>query len=158
MSAAPPLPKVGVQWNRVIIDDCGSSDEEDADTTQPSPATATAALPAAAERAAAAPAAPPVPHPLGAAQGGKKTPCCIVVGMAGSGKTTLMQRLNAHAHARKRPAYMVNLDPAVMHVPYGASIDIRDTVKYKELMAQYKLGHVWRARAACSCVQPVCPF
>ena len=52
-------------------------------------------------------------------------PC---VGMAGSGKTTLMQRLNAHLHAQKRPGYVLNLDPAVTDTPYEPNIDIRDTV------------------------------
>jgi len=65
---------------------------------------------------------------------------CLVIGMAGSGKTTLMQRLNAHLHAQKRPPYVINLDPAVAHVPFGSNIDIRDTVKYKEVMTQYSLG------------------
>lgn len=64
----------------------------------------------------------------------------LVIGMAGSGKTTLLQRINAYAHETKRPSYLINLDPAVMHVPYGAHIDIRDTVKYKEVMKQYGLG------------------
>lgn len=35
---------------------------------------------------------------------------------------------------------MLNLDPAVSQVPYPANIDIRDTVKYKEVMKQYNLG------------------
>jgi len=35
---------------------------------------------------------------------------------------------------------VVNLDPAVMSLPFGANIDIRDTVKYKEVMKQYNLG------------------
>lgn len=35
---------------------------------------------------------------------------------------------------------MVNLDPAVLDVPFTANIDIRDTVNYKEVMRQYKLG------------------
>ena len=35
---------------------------------------------------------------------------------------------------------MVNLDPAVKEVPYPANIDIRDSVNYKEVMKQYKLG------------------
>eukprot|EP00501_MAST-03F_sp_TOSAG23-6_P002405 GSMAST32.ASY1.ANO1.2514.1 assembled CDS len=70
----------------------------------------------------------------------KRTPACIVLGMAGAGKTTLMQRLNAFSRQVKKPAYMINLDPAVMHLPYDAQIDIRDTVNYKELMQQYKLG------------------
>ena len=34
----------------------------------------------------------------------------------------------------------MNLDPAVMSLPFGANIDIRDTVKYKEVMKQYNLG------------------
>eukprot|EP00026_Physarum_polycephalum_P011641 Phypoly_transcript_11880.p1 GENE.Phypoly_transcript_11880~~Phypoly_transcript_11880.p1 ORF type:complete len:385 (+),score=81.00 Phypoly_transcript_11880:136-1155(+) len=60
--------------------------------------------------------------------------------MAGSGKTTLMQRLNAHVHQHKIPSYTINLDPAVAKLPYGANIDIRDTVNYKEVMKQYNLG------------------
>jgi len=87
--------------------------------------------------------------------------------MAGSGKTTLIQRINAHLHAKQQPGYIINLDPAVSHLPYGANIDIRDTVgtrrppaaplapsqapltglwglapqvKYKEVMKQYGLG------------------
>ena len=64
----------------------------------------------------------------------------IIIGMAGSGKTTLMQRLNAHLHAEKTPYYMVNLDPAVLETPFGAHIDIRDTVNYREVMKQYALG------------------
>eukprot|EP00753_Platysulcus_tardus_P013742 PLAT3844.2.p1 GENE.PLAT3844.2~~PLAT3844.2.p1 ORF type:complete len:430 (+),score=196.54 PLAT3844.2:23-1291(+) len=65
---------------------------------------------------------------------------CLVVGMAGSGKTTLMQRLNAHTYMAGQPAYIVNLDPAVLHLPYEAHIDIRDSVDYKRVQKQYKLG------------------
>ena len=32
---------------------------------------------------------------------------------------------------QKMPAYCINLDPATIHIPYNASIDIRDTVDYK---------------------------
>ncbi len=35
---------------------------------------------------------------------------------------------------------MINLDPAVSKLPYGANIDIRDTIKYKNVMKQYNLG------------------
>eukprot|EP00967_Tisochrysis_lutea_P076722 scaffold103888_cov16-Tisochrysis_lutea.AAC.1 len=52
-----------------------------------------------------------------------------LAGMAGSGKTTLIQRLHSHLHAQKRPPYIINMDPAVTHVPYNANIDIRDTVR-----------------------------
>jgi len=50
--------------------------------------------------------------------------------MAGSGKTTLIQRINAHLHQKQQPAYIINLDPAVTQLPYGANIDIRDTVRW----------------------------
>jgi len=65
---------------------------------------------------------------------------CIVIGMAGSGKTTFMQRLNAHVHQFNIPSYLINLDPAVSHLPFGANIDIRDSVNYKQVMKQYGLG------------------
>lgn len=70
----------------------------------------------------------------------EKPVCIIILGMAGSGKTTFVQRITAHLHARKTPPYVVNLDPAVHEVPYPANIDIRDTVNYKEVMKQYGLG------------------
>ncbi|GJQ78098.1 hypothetical protein Trydic_g2436 [Trypoxylus dichotomus] len=56
--------------------------------------------------------------------------------MAGSGKTSLVRRLSS---CENRP-YVVNLDPACLNLPYFANIDIRDTVNYKEIMKQYRLG------------------
>jgi GTPase SAR1 family protein len=64
----------------------------------------------------------------------------IVIGMAGSGKTTLIQRLVSYLHSIKNAPYVLNLDPAVLKVPYGANIDIRDTVDYKGVMKSYGLG------------------
>ncbi|EQL03392.1 putative protein family, ATP binding protein [Ophiocordyceps sinensis CO18] len=64
----------------------------------------------------------------------------VCVGMAGSGKTTFMQRINAHLHAQQKPPYVVNLDPAVLSVPFDSNIDIRDSVNYEEVMKQYNLG------------------
>ncbi|CUM64207.1 uncharacterized protein PRCAT00001801001 [Priceomyces carsonii] len=64
----------------------------------------------------------------------------VCIGMAGSGKTTFVQRLNSHLHSKKTPPYLINLDPAVLKVPYGANIDIRDSVKYKKVMQEYNLG------------------
>ncbi|NWT25668.1 GPN1 GTPase, partial [Cardinalis cardinalis] len=66
--------------------------------------------------------------------------CVLVLGMAGSGKTTFVQRLAAHLHGQRCPPYVINLDPAVHSLPFPANIDIRDTVKYKEVMKQYGLG------------------
>jgi GPN-loop GTPase len=89
-----------------------------------------------------------------------KPTTCIVIGMvlkiillnskAGSGKTTLMQRINSYVHTKKIPrfffflfifsSYILNLDPAVNDVPYNVNIDIRDTVNYKKVMKEYNLG------------------
>ncbi|XP_017401132.1 GPN-loop GTPase 1 isoform X2 [Cebus imitator] len=75
------------------------------------------------------------------ASGGPRPPVCLLVlGMAGSGKTTFVQRLTGHLHTQGTPPYVINLDPAVHEVPFPANIDIRDTVKYKEVMKQYGLG------------------
>ncbi|KAF5843514.1 hypothetical protein DUNSADRAFT_14430 [Dunaliella salina] len=76
----------------------------------------------------------------GAAGGEAKPTVILVIGMAGSGKTTLIQRLHSHLHTQRRPPYIINMDPAVTHVPYNANIDIRDTVIYKQVMKQYNLG------------------
>lgn len=67
-------------------------------------------------------------------------PVVMCIGMAGSGKTTFMQRLNSTLHAKKTPPYVINLDPAVLKVPFQANIDIRDSVKYKKVMEEYNLG------------------
>ncbi|XP_015714993.1 LOW QUALITY PROTEIN: GPN-loop GTPase 1 [Coturnix japonica] len=76
-----------------------------------------------------------------AAAGGSAAPVCVLVlGMAGSGKTTFVQCLAAHLHGQRCPPYVINLDPAVHELPFPANIDIRDTVKYKEVMKQYGLG------------------
>lgn len=130
-----------------------------------------------------------------------RTPVCLVVGMAGSGKTTLVDALamffedddedgsadNSRSKASalegaegllqdgdsapaavssnasnpqkadteesetkadqeevasegEPGAYVVNLDPAVLHLPYEPNIDIRDTIKYKDVMREYSLG------------------
>lgn len=58
----------------------------------------------------------------------------------GSGKTTFMQRINNHLHVNKTKPYVLNLDPAVVNVPFQANIDIRDSINYKEVMKQYNLG------------------
>ena len=51
-----------------------------------------------------------------------------------------MQRINAYLHSKKTPPYVLNLDPAVLTVPFEPNIDIRDSINYKEVMRQYNLG------------------
>jgi GTPase SAR1 family protein len=70
-----------------------------------------------------------------------KLPVCILVlGMAGSGKTTFIQRINAYLHSEQNPPYVVNLNPAGHELLYPCNVDIRDTVNYKQVMKQYSLG------------------
>lgn len=96
-----------------------------------------ASTPAQPTSAAAEPQSTPAPAAAPAA----KPPVAIVcVGMAGSGKTTFMQRINAHLHEKKDAPYVMNLDPAITHSPFQANIDIRDSVNYKKVMEEYKLG------------------
>lgn len=91
----------------------------------------------------------------------------LVVGFAGSGKSTLVQRLASHfsakalsrsasastpaadsaatrngngASASGKPPYVLNIDPAVLECPYEANIDIRDTLSHRGVMSQYGLG------------------
>lgn len=51
-----------------------------------------------------------------------------------------MQRINAYLYSKKTQPYVLNLDPAVLSVPFEANIDIRDSINYKEVMKQYNLG------------------
>jgi GPN-loop GTPase len=64
----------------------------------------------------------------------------VTIGMAGSGKTTFMQRITNHLHTTNQKPYTLNLDPAVLKVPFAPNIDIRDSINYKEVMKQYNLG------------------
>mmetsp|Transcript_68368 Transcript_68368/g.79607 ORF Transcript_68368/g.79607 Transcript_68368/m.79607 type:complete len:318 (-) Transcript_68368:66-1019(-) len=71
----------------------------------------------------------------------RKTPLVIlVVGMAGTGKTTLVHRLQHYTSTSGISSYFINLDPAVTDTPYDVNIDIRDTVNYKDVIQQYRLG------------------
>lgn len=87
-------------------------------------------------------------------KGEQKVPICVImVGMAGSGKTSLLTQLQASLERNQaaydndattttatppESCYCVNLDPATLLVPYDVSIDIRDTVDYKEVMKQVR--------------------
>ncbi|CRG95990.1 XPA binding protein 1, putative [Plasmodium gallinaceum] len=65
----------------------------------------------------------------------------IVIGMAGSGKTTYVGSLYKYLKIeKKKKVYTINLDPAVKYLQYPTNIDIRDSIKYHEIMKEYKLG------------------
>ncbi|WFD20975.1 hypothetical protein MCAP1_003230 [Malassezia caprae] len=102
-----------------------------------------------ASEAGSAPVLPPVPRGT----------AVIVIGMAGSGKSTFVSKLASHlgqraqaaaaealasetavpAEAPARP-YLINIDPAVATLGYAPNVDIRDTVDYTRVMEEYKLG------------------
>ncbi|OHT05766.1 ATP binding protein [Tritrichomonas foetus] len=64
----------------------------------------------------------------------------LVVGLAGSGKSTLVHALNSYTYENKVPAYYVNLDPATADLDFSANVDIRDSVNYNDVMENFKLG------------------
>ncbi|KAJ8613131.1 hypothetical protein CTAYLR_004825 [Chrysophaeum taylorii] len=64
----------------------------------------------------------------------------LLIGMAGSGKSTLFHRIHYEAAQTGKRCYFINLDPAALEVPVEANIDIRDTVDYKGVMREYSLG------------------
>eukprot|EP00766_Chilomastix_caulleryi_P000445 gnl/Chilomastix_caulleri/1432.p1 GENE.gnl/Chilomastix_caulleri/1432~~gnl/Chilomastix_caulleri/1432.p1 ORF type:complete len:345 (+),score=68.24 gnl/Chilomastix_caulleri/1432:29-1063(+) len=64
----------------------------------------------------------------------------IVLGMAGSGKTTVVQRFSAYLREIENSHFIINLDPAVRNPFYKPDLDIRDSVKYKDLMREHGWG------------------
>ena len=71
----------------------------------------------------------------------------IVVGMAGSGKTTFCQRLYSWLNTDivmkdgiNANITSINLDPAVVNPKMPLTVDIRDKIDYKETMEKYNLG------------------
>ena len=67
----------------------------------------------------------------------------LVVGPAGSGKTTFCACLQEHAltvASPKRTVHVVNLDPAVLNVPYNASYDVRDLLTVEDTQRSEGLG------------------
>ena len=99
------------------------------------------------EHAETSPGLPPVVARL---EKGQKTPICVlVVGMAGSGKSSLMAQMQYHANNKKQaltkkseaeergddkeanndsvtlPTYCINLDPATHHLVYEAAIGLQ---------------------------------
>ncbi|MGC9181753.1 ATP/GTP-binding protein [Thermogladius sp.] len=64
----------------------------------------------------------------------------VVLGTAGSGKTTLSGSLREYLEDHSLDAAIVNLDPAVEKLPYDPDVDVRDYVDAREVMEKYGLG------------------
>lgn len=70
----------------------------------------------------------------------KNTKNIIILGMAGSGKTSFVNKLEEVLIQKEKENYLINLDPAVYDCLYEPNLDIRDTIKYKQVMESYNLG------------------
>ncbi len=64
----------------------------------------------------------------------------VVLGVAGSGKTTLTGSLQGWLEDFGFDVATINLDPAAEYLPYTPDVDVRDYVDARDVMRKYKLG------------------
>mmetsp|Transcript_7305 Transcript_7305/g.21552 ORF Transcript_7305/g.21552 Transcript_7305/m.21552 type:complete len:271 (+) Transcript_7305:381-1193(+) len=64
----------------------------------------------------------------------------LVIGPAGSGKSTYCDNLKQHCDTVGRTIHIANLDPAAETFHYPAAIDIRDLVTLEDVMEELELG------------------
>lgn len=64
----------------------------------------------------------------------------LVMGPAGSGKSTFCAALMTHLHSIPRQAHYINLDPAADDFTFPPTIDIRDLISLQDVMEELALG------------------
>ncbi|KAH9599476.1 GPN-loop GTPase [Trypanosoma melophagium] len=64
----------------------------------------------------------------------------VVIGPAGSGKSTLCTVLAEHYATKGRSTHICNFDPAADELPYNPSIDIRELISLEDAMEGKGLG------------------
>ena len=64
----------------------------------------------------------------------------MILGPAGSGKSTYCKIMQDHAEVLKREIVVINLDPAAESFKYNCDIDIRELVTVLDVMLKQKLG------------------
>ena len=64
----------------------------------------------------------------------------MVIGPAGSGKSTFCDLLRSHAETLRRRVHVVNLDPAAEQFAYPVAADLRDLISLEDVMSELKLG------------------
>lgn len=64
----------------------------------------------------------------------------LVMGPAGSGKSTYCSIMLEHLSALRRSAAVVNLDPAAEHFSYPVAVDVRDLIEVGDVMEDDSLG------------------
>lgn len=65
---------------------------------------------------------------------------CLVMGPAGSGKTTFCSALITHLQNNRRSCYYVNLDPAAETFAHEPDLDIKDLISLEDVMEELSLG------------------
>ncbi|EQC33599.1 GPN-loop GTPase [Saprolegnia diclina VS20] len=67
--------------------------------------------------------------------------CCqIVMGPAGTGKSTYCKNMHEHCATTGRMTYVVNLDPAAETFDYPVAFDIRDLISLEDVMEELGYG------------------
>lgn len=64
----------------------------------------------------------------------------LVIGPAGSGKSTYCSSLYQHCETMQRAVHIVNLDPAAENFDYPVSVDIRELISLDDVMEELGLG------------------
>lgn len=64
----------------------------------------------------------------------------LVIGPAGSGKSTYCKNVHEHCSSIGRTVHVVNLDPAADNFEYPVSVDIRDLISLEDVMEELELG------------------
>lgn len=64
----------------------------------------------------------------------------LIIGPAGSGKSTYCKTTQEHCAAKGRVVHIVNLDPAADEFQYSCSIDVRDLIPVEDSMEEMELG------------------
>ena len=64
----------------------------------------------------------------------------LVIGPAGSGKSTFCELMRTHCETLRRRVHVVNLDPAAEHFSYPVAADIRELISLEDVMSEMKLG------------------
>lgn len=64
----------------------------------------------------------------------------LVIGPAGSGKSTYCRSIQEHCDTIRRTVHVVNLDPAAEDFGYNVSIDIRDLISLSDVMEELDYG------------------
>ncbi|KAI3803713.1 hypothetical protein L1987_31873 [Smallanthus sonchifolius] len=64
----------------------------------------------------------------------------LVIGPAGSGKSTYCSSLHQHCEATGRAIHIVNLDPAAENFDYPVAMDIRELISLDDVMEELGLG------------------